>query len=115
MMQSIFSPAARRTILEQNGKFSAATVGQKCIELNRSTQLGSMGIESGIQGGEEAIRWGKNVKLPVRVAVANHVPPDQGVELRDRQNDATICRIVRRHFSWSFTNNQPCPPHRFEV
>jgi hypothetical protein len=27
MMQSIFSPAARRTILEQNGKISAATVG----------------------------------------------------------------------------------------
>ena len=27
IMQSIFSPAARRTILEQNGKFSAATVG----------------------------------------------------------------------------------------
>lgn len=27
IMQSIFSPAARRTILEQNGKISAATVG----------------------------------------------------------------------------------------
>ncbi|MGA2260403.1 MAG: amino acid permease [Acidobacteriota bacterium] len=27
ILQSIFSPAARRTILEQNGKFSAATVG----------------------------------------------------------------------------------------
>jgi len=26
-MQSIFSPAARRTILEQNRKISAATVG----------------------------------------------------------------------------------------
>jgi len=26
-MQSIFSPAARRTIVEQNGEISAATVG----------------------------------------------------------------------------------------
>ena len=33
IMQSIFSPAARRTILEQNGKLSAATVGAKCSAL----------------------------------------------------------------------------------
>jgi hypothetical protein len=37
-----------------------------------------MGIESGTQVGGEAMRWGKNVELPVRAAVANHVPTDQG-------------------------------------